>query len=94
MKIRPVSSIVAARNAYGMSRRQEEALIARTTDIEEEQVRIAEKSKERLVLLNLALNKNLTDKAVEALFDRDLSYVTKRLESLGYENKSWLERLL
>ena len=71
--------------AYGASARQREAFAARASDDATEQLRIAENSNSRLVLLNLALNKNLESETVEALFNRDLNYVTKRLEALGYK---------
>jgi hypothetical protein len=71
--------------AYGASNSQQEAFAARASRDATEQLRIAENSDSRLVLLNLALNKNLEAKTVEALFDRDLQYVTKRLEALGYK---------
>lgn len=71
--------------AYGVSKSQEEAFVARHETDTEIQVRIAENSKNRLVLLNLALNKNLTEDAVQALYSRDLSYVTTRLDNLGYD---------
>jgi hypothetical protein len=41
------------------------------------------------VQLALISNPNLDDKAVQALFSRDLDYVTKKLEALGYTQKSW-----
>ena len=73
--------------AYGMSQRQEEALFARQTDSPEDMTRIAENSKDNLVLNNLALNPNLKDnpEVVEKLFESDNKGVHRRLENLGYE---------
>lgn len=71
--------------AYGGSPMQEEALLARHTQDRDEQVRIAEKSSHRLVLMNLAMNRNLHEDAVSELYSRDLPHVTKRLNALGYE---------
>ena len=89
-----VSNTMPALRAYQGSAVQQEALVARTTHDKTEQVRIAENSKERLVLLNLALNENINEEAVEKLFDRDLDYVDRRLESLGYEKpQSWLKKV-
>lgn len=62
-----------------------EDLIARTTQDKEEQVRIATGSTSKSVLLNLAVNRRLEPEAAEALFDRNIDGVTKRLERLGYE---------
>ena len=70
--------------AYGVSRVQKEAIEARTVEESETQVRIAKNSDNRLVLLNLALNKNLSDEAVQELYSRDKSYLTNRLNNLGY----------
>ena len=81
---------LGAIRAYGASRVTEEALVARNTQSTEEQVRIAENSSDRLTLLNLALNKELSEEAVKALYDRDLDYVSSRLEKLGYEKKNFL----
>lgn len=82
-----ITNSIQAIKAYGgpNSRVQEEALRARHTDSIEDQVRIAENSNHRLVLLNLAMNKNISEEAVEALFDRDIPDLTKRLENLGYK---------
>ena len=82
MKINGMGAI----KAYRGGKDQEAALIARTTSSKEEQVRIAENSNSRLVLLNLVLNENLESDAVEELFKRKLSYVTERLESLGFKD--------
>lgn len=71
--------------ALGGSRTQQEAVYARRVIESETQVRIAENSNQRLVLLNLAMNENLSADAVDALFDRNISYVTARLKSLGYQ---------
>ena len=84
-----ISNGSRAINAYGGSKAQHEALIARSSRSGEEQLRIAKNSDNRLVLANLALNRNLEAAVVQELFDRDLSYVTSRLENLGHKNKSW-----
>ena len=76
------------------SRVSEEANIARTSEEAQEQMRIAENSKNRKVLLALAANKSLTDEAVQALYDRELSYLTSRLDNLGYEDGSFIRGLL
>ena len=81
---------IQAIRAYGGSRIQEEAVIARNVNDPEVQVRIAKNSKNRLVLLNLALNNNLDEKAVQELYDRDISYLTRRLDNLGYKEKNFL----
>lgn len=70
--------------AYGASRVQKEALMARTVEESETQVRIAQNSDNRIVLLNLALNNNLSEEAVQELYNRDKSYLTNRLNNLGY----------
>lgn len=70
---------------YRTSPLQQEGIIARNTQDSKEQVRIAENSNQRLVLMNLAMNQNLDEDAVQALFSRNLDYLTKRLEALGYE---------
>lgn len=79
-----------AHRAYGLSNRQEEALVARNTEDKETQMRIAENSDERLVLMNLAMNKNINEEAVQTLYSRDLDYVSNRLDSLGYKKDSFL----
>lgn len=76
---------IKAIRAYGGSPVQEEALVARMTQDAEEQLRIAKGSDHRLVLLNLALNKNIDDEVVQALYGRDKKYLTNRLNALGYE---------
>lgn len=73
-------------SAYGASVQQHEALEARTTKSAETQLRIAENSDSRLVLLNLAMNRDLEEQTVEALFERDISYVSRRLKALGYKD--------
>ena len=80
--------------AYGMSRHQEEALVARQTRSEERHVEIAKNSNGRLVLHNLALNENLSEDAVQALFDRDQKSLTSRLENMGYKRDSVVDNLL
>jgi hypothetical protein len=80
---------INALRSYGGNYYQEEAVIARFTQDPEIQKRIAENSENRLVLLNLALNKNLEEETVKALFDRDKTYLTKRLNALGYK-EGWL----
>jgi len=81
--------------AYGISQTQEDALVARNTGDPELMLQIAKNSPKRLVLLNLVRNPRLQENAdvVEALYDRDLSYVNKSLSSLGYEKKNFLSRL-
>ena len=81
---------VQALRAYGASPVQEEALVARTTQDASEQLRIAKNSDHRLVLLNLALNKNLVDETVQELYNRDIDYLSRRLNNLGYKERSWL----
>lgn len=44
--------------------------------------------------MNLALNKNIEDDAVQALYSRDNKEVTRRLNSLGFEKKSWFEKII
>lgn len=83
-----------AMEAYGASPVQEEALRARKTHSIDEQTRIAENSEEKLVLMNLAMNKNLYEEVVQALYDRDHKDVTRRLNSLGYEKKNWFEKII
>lgn len=68
---------------------QEEALYARNVSDPEVQLRIAEKSSSRQVLLNLAMNQELNEETVQALFSRDFNYLNSRLESLGYERSTW-----
>lgn len=82
-------------NGYGYqsSRVREEVLIARTSDDAAEQVRIAKNSTDKRVLLALSVNRDLTADAVNELYDRDIPYLEKRLNALGYRDKSWLERL-
>lgn len=75
-----------AYRSYGVSRTQEEAFHARHTPDPEVQKRIAENSNNRLVLLNLALNRELSDDAVQSLYDRNIKYVTDRLNNLGYDS--------
>jgi hypothetical protein len=65
---------------------QHEALEARSTKSAETQLRIAENSDSRLVLLNLAMNRNLEEQTITALFDREISYVSRRLKALGYKD--------
>lgn len=84
---------LGAAASYGASRVQKEALVARNTQDVEAQVRIAENSNNRLVLLSLALNNNLESEAIDALYDRDISYLTKRLDNLGYKKQSWLGKV-
>ena len=78
-----------ALRAYGASPVQEEALVARTTQDASEQLRIAKNSDHRLVLLNLALNKNLVDETVQELYNRDIDYLSRRLKNLGYREKNF-----
>ena len=73
---------------YGVSKTQEIAHKARYTNNEEAMLRFT-KSDSNLVLQNLAMNDNLTDESVQALFDRNINSLTKRLQNLGYKNKSW-----
>ena len=70
---------------YGVSRDQREAIHARNIKDEAIQLRIAENSESRLVLNNLALNPEITDKVAQELFNRDIPELTRRLENLGYE---------
>ena len=72
---------------------QEIEHLARVTQDEAEQLRLAEHSKSRRVLNALAANRNITDEAVQALFDRDIKGVTGRLERLVYVNKSFIGKL-
>jgi len=88
-----VTNGLQAIKAYGGSKRQEEALIARTVEDKDKQIRIAQNSDQRLVLLNLALNPNLEQEAVQELFSRDLDYLTTRLESLGYKKEGFFSGL-
>ncbi len=84
MKINGIGPI----QAYGMSNVQQEAYAARSVQDADVQLRIAENSEQRLVLLNLALNDNLDKKTIRALFARKLPYLTNRLNNLGYKD-SW-----
>jgi len=84
MKINRISPL----RGYRTSPIQEEALIARTTHDSREQIRIAKNSGERLVLMNLAMNKSLHKDTVQELYSRDRKDVTRRLDSLGYK-KEW-----
>jgi len=74
----------SAMNAYGASKETFAALKARKTKNEHEMLRIAEHSKDRLVLLNLAKNDSITDSVVETLKARNVDAVNKLLESLGH----------
>jgi len=58
--------------------------VARNTQDIDEQIRIASNSTEPSVLMALALNKSLDEKAVQELFKRNVKGVSKRLESLGF----------
>lgn len=78
---------------YSTPRAAEEEHIARTTDEASIQLRLAEKSKSRKVLLALAANVHLSEEVVQVLYGRDLSYLSKRLDALGYERASFLGRL-
>lgn len=73
-----------AMQAYGAPKETFAALKARKTTSEAEMLRIAEHSKDRLVLLNLAKNDKITEAAVEALKAREVKEVDKLLESLGH----------
>lgn len=64
---------------------EEEALADIFTNSVEEQVRIEENTNDRLVLLNLTMNKNITKKAVEVLYDRDMPDLTRRLDNRGFK---------
>lgn len=81
---------------YAVSRTQEEAFYARHVADPEVQLRIAKNSNNRTVLNNLALNKELSEEAVQALYGRELNYLTNRLNNLGYESsiftdiKNWI----
>jgi hypothetical protein len=77
--------------AYGISRVQEEAIVARNTDDFDTQMRIAKESTDRLILLNLALNQNLNEDVVQAMFDRGIDYLTSRLKNLGFVETKWYE---
>lgn len=83
-----INRIEAARS-YGASRVQQEAIIARSVQDPEIQLRIAKNSDHRLILLNLALNTNLDSEAVQELYDRDIKYLTSRLNALGYKQNNW-----
>ena len=80
--------------AYGMSTRQVEASKARQTTSEETMMRIAQNSDERLVLMNLAMNDNITEEVVNELFSRDQPELSKRLINLGYEPPSTLSKII
>ena len=82
MRVNGISAI----QGYGVTRTQQEAIVARRATDTDVQVRIAENSDNRLVLLNLALNKNLDTKAVKQLFNRNKPYLTSRLTNLGYKD--------
>jgi hypothetical protein len=77
--------------AYGISRVQEEAIVARNTDDQDTQMRIAKESTDRLILLNLALNQNLNEDVVQAMFSRGIDYLTARLKNLGFVENKWYE---
>lgn len=82
--------------SYGMSKTQEEALYARQTNSTEDMLRIAENSKNHLVLNNLALNENLKDnpEVVEKLYETGNKGVIRRLNNLGYEqNRSLIDKI-
>lgn len=76
--------------AYGVSAKQEEALLARQTGNEDLMLKIANESDNRLVLMNLAMNESLGNhpEVVKALFGRGMDGLTARLERLGYSD-SW-----
>jgi hypothetical protein len=84
MRVSPIGGI----SGYSTSNNLE-SHYAREIDDPDIQLRIAENSKHRQVLLALITNPNLDDKVVQALFSRDLDYVTKKLEALGYVEKDW-----
>ena len=76
-------------NSYTSPRVNEEQTIARTVAEEKVQVRIAENSDDRRVLLALAANRELSEAAIQALYSRDLDYLTNRLNALGYKKTNW-----
>ena len=80
MRIDELNSI----RSYMTSDVKKEAFIARETPDESIQLRIAKNSDSRLILLNLALNINITENVVKELFNRDKDYLTSRLKRMGH----------
>lgn len=87
MKISPVYSDYRSESIRGL---QWQAKVTEDADV---QLRIAEKSNHVGVLLALTTNKNLVDEAVQTLFDRDISRVSKQLQAAGYEQDSFFARI-
>lgn len=83
---------VGAATAYG-DYSQVPRLRARHTGDAELQKQYAEGSTDKLLLANLALNKNLDQEAAQLLFDRDIPRVTRLLEQQGFEKGNVFTRI-